>query len=145
MNKAKLVGASALLVLGFWCLGRAVEMALNRNPNVLDKRETITAGLLLGVPSSAGGAWLLWDRRRQFAVARQRRLREAFFQLVQAEHGKVTPLQLAMVAHVDGQAAKVYLSDRSVEYDATFEVDASGHMIYCFPLSGNLTSDRESE
>lgn len=144
MNKAKLVGAGALLVLGFWCLGRVVEMALNRNPNVLEKRETITAGLLLGVPSSAGGAWLLWDRRRQLAVARQRRIREAFFKLVQTEHGKVTPLQLAMASHIDGQEAKDYLSDRSIEYDATFEVDVSGHIIYCFPLSGNLTSDRES-
>jgi hypothetical protein len=134
MPKIKSISAGLLLLLGFWCLGRAVEMGLNRNPNVLDQRETIVAGLLLGVPAVTGGGWLLWDVRRQRRQQTERRLRQLFFHLVQTRNGQVTPLQFAMATQLDGDAANAYLRDRSVEFNATFEVDEVGNILYCFPL-----------
>ena len=79
MNKVKSIGAGLLLLLGFWCLGRALETSLNRDPRLLDKRETITAGLLLGVPATTGGSWLLWERRRQRREQAAQHLRQTFF------------------------------------------------------------------
>ncbi len=114
-------------------------MGLNRNPNVLDKRETIAAGLLLGIPAMTGGGWLWWDVRRQQRQQADRRLRQIFFHLVQTRHGQVTPLQLAMAAQLDGEAANAYLRDRSVEFNATFEVDDVGNILYCFPLAPPAT------
>ena len=108
-------------------------MGLNRNPNILEKRETITAGLLLGVPAIAGGGWLLWDVRRHQRQQADRRLRQIFFHLVQTRQGQVTPLQFAMAAQLEGDAANAYLRDRSLEFNATFEVDEVGNIIYCFP------------
>jgi len=134
MNKVKSVGAGLLLLLGFWCLGRALETSLNRDPRILDKRETITAGLLLGLPATAGGSWLLWDRRRQCRQQTAQTLRQTFFRSVKAGRGKVTPLQFAIAANLDGATANTYLRDRSIEYNATFEVDDDGNITYCFHL-----------
>ncbi|MEM9769285.1 MAG: hypothetical protein AAF892_15595 [Cyanobacteria bacterium P01_D01_bin.71] len=126
--------AGLLLLLGFWCLGRALETSFNRDPRVLEKRETITAGILLGVPALIGGGYLLWECRQQRRQQEVQRLRSHFFQLVQTHQGKVTPLQLAIAAQLDGTTAKQYLSDRSIEYEATFVMDADGNLTYCFHL-----------
>jgi len=141
MNKVKSIGAGLLLLLGFWCLGRALETSLNRDPRLLDKRETITAGLLLGVPATTGGSWLLWERRRQRREQAAQHLRQTFFRTVKAGRGQVTPLQFAMAAQVDGDVANAYLRDRSLEYSATFKVDDDGNITYCFHL-GNANRYR---
>lgn len=139
MTPVKAVGASILLVIGFWCVGRALETAVNPDPQILGKRETMTAGLLIGVPATVGGGWLLWDQRRQRRLAYDQQLRATFFRVVKAGRGQVTPLQYAMEARIDGEAAKAYLHDRSIEYDATFQVDIEGNITYCFHL-GNVDS-----
>ena len=134
MRQVKWLSGGLLLLLGFWCLGRAVEMSLNRDPHVQEKRETVTAGILLGLPATAGGSWLLWAQHRQRRQQAAQRLRNIFFHLVQTRQGQVTPLQFAMAAQIDGDIAKAYLDDRSLEFDATFDVDEQGHMTYCFHL-----------
>lgn len=136
---AKPIGAGILLLLGFWCLGRVVETGLDPNPNRLGKRETMTAGLLVGVPAATGGAWLAFDIRRQRRLAAAKQLQDTFFRLVKAGRGKVTALRFSMEAQIDGEQAKAYLSDRSREYDATFQVDSEGGITYCFNL-GDLES-----
>ncbi len=134
MKVAKPIGAIGLLLLGFWCWGRVIETALNPDPRLLERREIVTAGVLLGTPAIAGGSWLVWDMRRQRRLASAKHLRETFFRLVKAGRGKVTALRFAMEAHIDGATAKAYLSDRSREYDATFQVDSEGAITYCFHL-----------
>lgn len=139
MARGKQIGAITLLLLGFIYLGRAVELGLNKDPNILDRRETITAALLLGIPTTTGGSWLLWDSRRQRRRLKAQQLKDVFFQLVKAGRGKVTPLRFSMEAQIDGEEAKAYLSDRSVEYDATYQIDIEGNITYCFHL-GTLNS-----
>jgi len=134
MERAKTLGIGLLLILGALCLGRAIETALDHNPNRLGQRETITAGLLIGIPATTGGLWWGWQVHRQRRLAEAQRLREVFFKLVKAGRGKITPLRFSMEAHIDGAKAKAYLSDRSVEYDANFQVDVEGNITYCFHL-----------
>lgn len=136
---AKPIGAGILLLLGFWCLGRVIETGLDPNPHRLGKRETMTAGVLVGVPAATGGAWLALSVRRQRQLATEQKLRDSFFRLVKAGRGKVTALRFSMEAQIDGEHAKAYLSDRSREYDATFQVDSEGGITYCFNL-GDLES-----
>lgn len=141
MKQVKPIGAGLLLLLGFWCLGRALETSLNRDPQVLEKRETITAGLLLGLPATAGGTWLLWERRRQRQQQAAQQLRQVFLRSVTAGRGRVTPLQFAIAANLDGATANTYLRDRSIEYNATFDIDDDGNITYCFHL-GNAQLSR---
>ncbi len=139
---AKSLGAATLLLLGFICLGRALETSLDQNPDRLHKRETITAGILLGLPTAVGGTWLALNSRRHHQTAEANRLRAIFFELVNAGEGQLTVLQFAMAAQMDGDKAKAYLSDRSQEYDGTFQVDDEGTILYCFALGH--THDRAS-
>lgn len=134
MNRVKTIGAALLLLLGFWCLGRVLETSLNRDPRILDKRETLTAGLLLGLPATVGGTWLLWEQRRQRRQQAAQHLRQIFFRSVTAGRGRVTPLQFAIAANLEGAAANAYLRDRSLEYNATFDIDDDGNITYCFHL-----------
>ena len=140
IQMTKSLGAVTLLLLGFLCLGRAIETSVDRNPNRLNKRETVTAGILLGLPAIVGGTWLVFNKRRQYRTTEETRLRKTFFELAKAGHGQMTVLQFAIAAQIDGNQAKIYLSDRSREYDATFQVDDEGTIIYCFNLGrDNIT------
>ncbi|MEM9003888.1 MAG: ribosomal protein L7/L12 [Cyanobacteria bacterium P01_F01_bin.86] len=139
MQVVKPIGAGILLLLGVLCLGRAIETSLDPNPNRLAKRETITAGVLLGLPATVGGTWLVLASQRQRQREAEKHLKETFFKLVKAGRGKVTALRFSMEAQIDGETAKAYLSDRSREYDATFQVDNEGGITYCFHLD-NLDS-----
>lgn len=124
MTWVKPTGSILLFLLGFLCLGRAVETGLDQNPDRIGKRETITAGLLLGLPTPCR------DLRRLAA----QRLRTVFFQLAKAGRGKVTALRFAMEAQISGDRATAYLTERAREYEATFQVDNDGGITYCFNL-----------
>ncbi|MGD1908380.1 MAG: ribosomal protein L7/L12 [Leptolyngbyaceae cyanobacterium] len=126
--------AIALLVVGGLCLGRAVETALDRNPNRVGKRETITAGILLGGTATVGGSGLALSAYRQRRRAGVAELQAVFFNLVKAGRGKITPLRFAMEAQITGQAATAYLNEQARQYDATFQVDQEGGITYCFNL-----------
>ncbi|KPQ36293.1 MAG: Protein of unknown function (DUF1601) [Phormidesmis priestleyi Ana] len=123
------------LVLGFLCLGRAVETALDQNPNRLGKRETITAGLLLGIPSTAGSAWMLMAMRRDRQLIQSRRLQQLFYKAVRANHGRINALQLAMLAEISVEAAQDFLDGWAGPLDADYQIDETGVMVYCFNVS----------
>ncbi len=137
MRNIKVIASGMLLLLGFWCLGRALETAFNQDPNLMEKREIITAGILLGLPATALGGGLIWRDRRQRHLSKAHYLRDVFFHLITAEKGKITPLKFAMAARIDGDEAKAYLRDRCLEFDATFQVDAEGTIFYCFEAGNN--------
>jgi ribosomal protein L7/L12 len=133
--------AAALIVVGVLCLGRAVETGLDRNPDRIDKRDTITAGILLGGTAIPGGIALALSAHRQRKRAGLAQLQSVFFKLVKAGRGKITPLRFAMEAHLTGEAATAYLNDQARQYDATFQVDQEGGITYCFNL-GSVDSRR---
>lgn len=134
MKRVKQGVAAGLLLFGVWALGRAAETAINPNPDLINRREIVTAGVLLGGPATAAAGWLGLDLIRQRRREQAQRLQGIFFELLQAGDGNITPLRFAMVSHLSGEAAKAYLTERAREYDATFQVAADGGLIYCFNL-----------
>ncbi len=129
------IGLSALgLALGFLCLGRALETALDANPNRLNKRETVTAGVLIGVPTAAGALWLLMSLERDRTLTHSKRLQLLFYKALKANSGKISALQFAMLAQVPLADAKHFLDDWAVSLAAEFQVDAAGTVVYCFSL-----------
>ncbi len=139
IQRGQQIAATALILVGFLCLGRVVETTLDSNPNRLDRRETITAGVLVGVPAIAGGIGLILLAQHQRRQQESEQLQEVFFALVKAGRGKVTTLRFAMEARqigskLTGAQATAYLGERAREYDATFQVDSEGGITYCFNL-----------
>ncbi len=127
------LGLSGLgLLLGFLCLGRAAETALDKNPNRLHKRETITAGLLLGIPCTAGTLWGFFALERHRRLAQSDRLQALFYKGLKANNGKINPIQFAMLGQISVEEAKDCLDAWAVPLNADFQVDEAGVVMYCF-------------
>ncbi|MGB7250138.1 MAG: hypothetical protein WBC73_14460 [Phormidesmis sp.] len=130
------IGLSALgLMLGFLCLGRAVETALDPDPDRLDKRETITAGLLLGIPVTVGAGLMLKNVERDRKRIHLQRLQSLFYKALKANDGKINPIQFAMLGEISLQEAQACLDDWAGPMNADFQVDDAGVVMYCFHLS----------
>lgn len=129
------MGLSALgLALGFLCLGRALETALGFNPNRLNQREPVTAGVLIGVPTATGALWLLRSLQRDRTLIHSKRLQLLFYKVLKANSGKISAIQFAMLAQVPLVDAKYFLDDWAVALSAEFQVDEAGTVVYCFRL-----------
>jgi ribosomal protein L7/L12 len=82
----------------------------------------------------AGSAWLGRSLQQTAQTAQDRRLRSIFFESLRLSQGRVNVLTFSMQSHLSGSDAKAYLSDRAREFNATFDVDDSGGLTYCFDL-----------
>ena len=129
------VGLSALgLLLGFVCIGRAAEAALDQPSEQLHKRDIVTAGLLLGIPCTTGAGWMLLDLEAGRRRDRSQRMQTLFYKAVRANDGRINPLQFAMLAEVSLSEAQRCLNDWAGPLNADFEVDEAGVVEYCFYL-----------
>ncbi|MGB3788372.1 MAG: hypothetical protein WA949_10200 [Phormidesmis sp.] len=138
MGNAKRIAGITLsatgLLLSFLCLGRAIETGLDRNPNRQGKRETVTAGLLIGLPVGAGALWILRDLERDRTLIHSQKLQSLFYKAIKANSGRLSAVQFAMLAQVSLDEAKAFLDTWSGAMNAQFDVDESGTVIYCFRL-----------
>ncbi len=138
MGNAKRIAGITLsatgLLLSFLCLGRAIETGLDRNPNRQGKRETVTAGLLIGLPVGAGALWILRDLERDRTLIHSQKLQSLFYKAIRANSGRLSAVQFAMLAQVSLDEAKAFLDTWSGAMNAQFDVDESGTVIYCFRL-----------
>lgn len=122
------------LLLGFLCLGRAVETALDRDPTRQGKRETITAGLLLGLPTTVGALWMMGSLERDRRLAHSKRLQSLFYKALQANNGRINAMQFAMLAEVSLSEAQQCLDTWAGPMNADFDIDESGVIVYCFTV-----------
>ncbi|MBC7969180.1 MAG: hypothetical protein H7Z11_03435 [Verrucomicrobia bacterium] len=73
----------------------------------------------------------------------QSRLEQAFYQLLEIEHGNVSLIQLAASARVNAQLAKSYLDAQVKFFSAVPEVDDDGDEFYRFPKLRRLREPEE--
>jgi hypothetical protein len=132
--------AGFLLMSGFLCLMVSVS-ALSQLPdkdqNTLEQQDatdTFVGGIALGVPLVAGGGYMLWGLRRRNEKLLRDRLDSTFYQMLKADNGRITVLQLAMEAQLSGEQAKQYLDQKAKEFNATFETSDQGNISYLFHL-----------
>ena len=123
------------LMLGFLCLGRAVETALDTDPTRLNKRETVTAGILLGLPASAGALWMFGSLERDRRLTRSHRLQTLFYRALQANRGRINAIQFSMLADIPFGEAQDCLDTWAGPMDADFEIDEAGVVMYCLHVS----------
>lgn len=130
------IGLSTVgLLLGFLCLGRAVETALNKDSNRLNKSETATAGLLIGLPTTIGALWILRDLDRGLKLTQSQRLQFLFYKALKANDGRINTIQFAMLGQVSFAEAQACLDAWADSMNADSQVDEAGVVMYCFPLS----------
>lgn len=122
------------LLLGLLCLGRAIKTTLNKNLNRLDKAETVTAGLLIGIPTTIGALWMLRDLERDL-ITQSQPLQALFYKALKANNGQINAIQFAMLGQISFAEAQACLDAWAGPLNADFQVDEAGVVMYCFPLS----------
>jgi len=132
--------AGFLLMSGFICLmvsASALSELPDKDQNTLEQQDatdTFVGGIALGVPLVAGGGYMLWGLRRRNEKLLRDRLDSTFYQMLKADNGRITVLQLAMEAQLSGEQAKQYLDQKAKEFNATFEASDQGSISYLFHL-----------
>ncbi|WP_414565384.1 MULTISPECIES: hypothetical protein [unclassified Anabaena] len=140
MKIIKKISAGFMLSLGFLCLLVSFSTlsdltAEDTTPE--EKAEAQSAfwgGIVFGVPLTAGGGYISWGLRRQDQQEVSDRLDAIFYQMLKANNGKITVLQLAMEAKLPGKQAQEYLNQKSQEFNATFEPSDQGDISYLFHI-----------
>ena len=99
-----------------------------------EAQDAFLGGIVLGVPLTAGGGYMFWGLRRRYQKELSDRLDSVFYEILQANYGKITVLQLAMAAKLSGKQAKEYLNQKSQEFNASFEPSEQGDIIYLFNI-----------
>ncbi|MBL1175607.1 bL12 family ribosomal protein [Pantanalinema sp. GBBB05] len=134
----KLLSKTIAIILLMWGVPLTIAMLVDvANPKASNKEGAMVAGIFLGLPPTVLGSWMLIDGQRKARLAADDRLQSTFFQVLQQQNGRITPLSLAMATGVSGQVAKTFLAEKAKEFDANFEVDETGNVIYCFSLGGS--------
>lgn len=67
------------------------------------------------------------------AGQRQQQLENAFYQILEANNGEISLIQLAARSKVEADLAKQYLENQAKAFSATLEVDEDGDTFYRFP------------
>ncbi|MDB9375905.1 hypothetical protein [Nodularia sphaerocarpa] len=139
MTMIKKLTAGLMLAGGFLCLLASLvalsELEAEKNFIIRQEAEDrLLAGMILGIPLTAGGGYIFWGLRRRYEQELSDRLDEVFYHILQANHGRITVLQLAMEAKLPGKKAEEYLNQKSQEFNAFFESSNQGDITYLFSI-----------
>ncbi|HEY9761025.1 MAG TPA: hypothetical protein V6D07_00795 [Trichocoleus sp.] len=89
----------------------------------------------------AGLAWLgFWLNQRQ--RKQQQVLHRLFYEMLKANHGKVSVLDFAIAADLTGPQARAFLDARAREFYANFEPTDHGDILYTFNSPGIQIGER---
>ena len=88
--------------------------------------------ILLGFTALGYWLWRAIQRHRQRHRRRQARLNKQFYQLIQQRQGRVSALDFAMYAQIDGIAAQDYLNHQAQAFSAYCETTHQGDIVYVF-------------
>ena len=131
------VSAGLLLSLGFIFLmvipvGIITYSQENTQEEKQEALSSILGGLILGVPTSAAGMWLVRGLRQQHQQKINNRLNSAFYRLIEQENGRISLLSFAKEAQITGKEAQKFLDIKAKEFNATFDVNPAGGIYYHF-------------
>ena len=78
-------------------------------------------------------------------LQQERRLRDAFYYLLETHGGAITLIQLAATARVDAEPAKLYLETQAKALSVLPDVDGDGNTFYRFPTVQRSLSANDDE
>ncbi|MEP0870877.1 hypothetical protein NDA01_13800 [Trichocoleus desertorum AS-A10] len=130
MKLVKKIAAGILLPFGLAIVILTTADLLNKNSPTKEGSATIL--VLFGLPSLGLGSWFIWDLTQKSQAEKLDRLQDAFYQLVEANGGKITVLRFAKEADLSGAEAKQYLEEKAKEFNASYDVNEQGDITYRF-------------
>lgn len=89
-----------------------------------------------------GLAFMGWQRWQRYQNSRQAALNASFYVLLQTQGGRMSVLDFAMQAQINGLQAKQYLDDQARAFSASFEPTEQGDLIYIFPVGQSMVRPR---
>lgn len=129
--------AGMLFSIGFIFLAVTMSVVFTKNPTQQD-REAALGGIIIGVPATAAGGWIVWGLKRKSKESqgdRQDQIERTFLEMVDANNGRVNVLKFAIASKLSLDESKVYLDRKAVILNAHFEVTDEGSVNYYFDLS----------
>ena len=91
--------------------------------------------LLLGFGALGCWTWRVIHRYHQRQRRRQARLNAQFYQLLKRQQGRISALDFAMFARLDGLEAQDYLNEQAQAFSAYGETTMQGEVVYVFNLA----------
>jgi len=129
--------AGVLLTLGVPIMLIGVTGVLNPNATPEDKQGAIAAFVVLGLPPTALGGFIIWNLRRSHAMTLQElelQKEKLFLQALKENQGRINPLSLAAALDMPISDAKIYLDTKAEQLNATFDVTEDGDINYRFHM-----------
>lgn len=88
--------------------------------------------------------WRFWRRRQRTIKAKQTFLQQTFYQLLQANRGRITVFDFAVHTNLTGPEAREFLNARAREFYANFEPNDHGDVLYVFPTLSSMSQSAVS-
>jgi hypothetical protein len=110
---------------------------MSPNTTADEKSDATAALMILGLPPTALGGFLIFNLRQQHKSKLQEKSRELerlFLELLQTNKGQLTTVQFASETDLPLEDAKEYLDDKARQLNGQFSVTDQGAIVYEFPL-----------
>ncbi|MEB3229825.1 MAG: hypothetical protein VKJ64_02360 [Leptolyngbyaceae bacterium] len=135
------VAAGFCLTIGLPIVLLCVADLMSATTNAQDKENSMAALMLLGLPPTGVGTWLIFNLRhqsqqknKQLDLAQEKLFLSLFLSLLQQHRGALTITEFAIAAELPIKEAKEYLDQKAIQLNAGFEVSEEGGIIYKFPM-----------
>lgn len=124
------------LSTGFVFLAVTASVFFTKNPSEKDKSAAL-GGLIIGVPATAAGGWLMWELRRhkqRLQQARELEIETIFLQQLTQNNGNMTAISFALATKLPLEESKKYLDTKSTQLNCAYNIDERGGASYHFEL-----------
>ncbi|MGB7087718.1 MAG: hypothetical protein WBD47_19320 [Phormidesmis sp.] len=98
--------------------------------------------IMVGLGLTAYWLWSQWQQQRRQQQRQQAQLDAKFYQLLRQQQGRISVLDFAMYAQINGIAAQQYLNSQAQAFCAYCETPLPGEVIYVFNLAAVHSSPR---
>lgn len=134
MKVIKLLSGSFLLAFGGLFLLAALLIPFDKTETPEDRNSALLGCLILGLPMTTGGSFLLWSVAETHRQTKRDRLQSSFYQILKENNGDITVMRLAMATKVSGDEAQQFLTEKAREFNADFTVTENGSVVYKFDI-----------
>ncbi|MBD2667043.1 hypothetical protein B6N60_00057 [Richelia sinica FACHB-800] len=136
MKIIKKILAGTFLTIGLGVLMLGTNDLIDQKKTDEDKEGALAAIVILGLPSTAIGTWIIWSLQRQYQKELQQiylNKEQMFLQLLEQEQGRITITKFALYAQIPIEESKQFLEEKAKQLNANYETNEQAGIIYIFP------------
>ncbi|NJN72401.1 MAG: serine/threonine protein kinase [Limnothrix sp. RL_2_0] len=128
--------AVSLLIMGLPISIYATYETLNPNVIQEERDDAMAALIILGLPFTGSGAWMLWSLHRRIRKEKfdSDWVHQSFYQVINETQGEVSILRFAQASQLSGKDAQQYLETKVKEFNGDVWRSPEGETIYRFKL-----------